>query len=439
MQGKDTLARLRNGELAGIKRLDLSCGLTEFPCEIFALADSLEILNLSGNRLSSLPDDLWRLHQMQIIFCSDNLFTQLPVVLGNCAALTMIGFKANQIVDVPAESIPKSLRWLVLTDNQIGELPASIGACAGLQKLMLAGNQLTSLPAEMAACQQLELIRLAANQLHGLPEWLLKLPKLSWLALGGNPLNKGFESDRAVGNEGVQIAWSDLEVGELLGEGASGTIYRAQHTQPSGINNVALKLFKGEVTSDGLPQTEMAVCRAAGSHANLIGVHGQLIEHPEQMQGLVVPLIEPQFTILAQPPSLTSCTRDVYAQTLVLEFATALSIARSIASAALHLHQQGILHGDLYAHNILHDVAGHAYLGDFGAASFYAQTAPQAELEKIEVRAFGVLLAELLERIKWCGDEAKDQLQDLAAQCCQVHVLQRPRFVEVLHRLDALL
>ena len=67
-QCHDTLTRLQNGELTGIKRLDLSCGLTEFPREIFALADSLEVLNLSGNQLSSLPDDLWRLHKMQIIF-----------------------------------------------------------------------------------------------------------------------------------------------------------------------------------------------------------------------------------------------------------------------------------------------------------------------------------------------------------------------------------
>ena len=44
----DTLAQLRAGQLAGIKRLDLSCGLTEFPREIFDLADSLEILNLSA-------------------------------------------------------------------------------------------------------------------------------------------------------------------------------------------------------------------------------------------------------------------------------------------------------------------------------------------------------------------------------------------------------
>ncbi|GAB3381440.1 hypothetical protein GCM10027514_21170 [Azotobacter armeniacus] len=44
-------------QLAGSTRLDLSADLHELPDEIFALADSLEILNLSGNRLTSLPAD----------------------------------------------------------------------------------------------------------------------------------------------------------------------------------------------------------------------------------------------------------------------------------------------------------------------------------------------------------------------------------------------
>ena len=48
----NTLAALRAGRLAGATRLDLSCGLAEFPHEIFDLADSLEILNLSGNALA---------------------------------------------------------------------------------------------------------------------------------------------------------------------------------------------------------------------------------------------------------------------------------------------------------------------------------------------------------------------------------------------------
>ena len=51
-----TLAALRSGQLQGITRLDLACNLQQFPPEIFALADTLEVLNLSGNALSALPD-----------------------------------------------------------------------------------------------------------------------------------------------------------------------------------------------------------------------------------------------------------------------------------------------------------------------------------------------------------------------------------------------
>ncbi len=39
----NTLEDLRAGKLAGSRRLKLACGLTEFPREIFALADTLEI------------------------------------------------------------------------------------------------------------------------------------------------------------------------------------------------------------------------------------------------------------------------------------------------------------------------------------------------------------------------------------------------------------
>ena len=92
-----TLEQLRAGALTGVQRLQMRGGLTEFPREIFDLADSLEILDLSGNALSSLPDDLPRLHKLRIIFCSDNQFSELPAVLGACPALTMVGFKANRI------------------------------------------------------------------------------------------------------------------------------------------------------------------------------------------------------------------------------------------------------------------------------------------------------------------------------------------------------
>ncbi|MCY7368864.1 MAG: leucine-rich repeat domain-containing protein [Chamaesiphon sp.] len=77
----ETIDLLRCGQLQGIKRLDLAAGLTEFPIEIFDLADSLEILNLSDNQLRSLPADLGRLTNLKVIFLSNNEFEEVPAIL----------------------------------------------------------------------------------------------------------------------------------------------------------------------------------------------------------------------------------------------------------------------------------------------------------------------------------------------------------------------
>jgi len=532
----DTLAQLRAGTLAGIRRLDLSCGLTHFPPEIFQLADTLEVLNLSGNALHSLPDDLGRLRHLRVLFCSDNRFTELPASIGQCRQLDILGFKANQIRHVPAEALPPSLRWLILTDNCIEQLPDTLGECAGLQKLMLAGNRLHHLPATLAACTQLELLRISANRLRALPDWLLALPRLAWLAYAGNPLDAGRadstgltgsgeladsidsgaradlaelaeraeladsidsvelagRADSAELTESMQlsasaapsirdIAWDSLFLQETLGEGASGVIYRALWSDPADSAQppqpVAVKLFKGHVTSDGSPLDELAACLAAGSHAHLIGAQGQISGAPEGRAGLLMALIAPSFENLAGPPSLASCTRDCYATERRFGLSVALRIANGIASAAAHLHARQLLHGDLYGHNILYNGEGGCLLGDFGAASFYpgsatgqlqsqdqaqvksqsqgqgqgqgetwaqqaqqthatAPTPTQAQaqaqaLQRIEVRAFGILLGELLDRCDSRATTALEHWCSLQRRCTQAAVLARPSFAQI--------
>ncbi len=413
----DTLARLRAGQLAGTTRLDLrGCHLSEVPPEVFALADTLERLDLSDNALQSLPDEFARLHKLRILFCSDNAFTALPAVLGRCPSLDIIGFKANRIAHVPAQALPPSLRWLILTDNRIVELPETLGNCPRLQKLMLAGNQLQRLPASIAACRRLELARLAANQFEtaqaALPVGLLALPRLAWLAHAGNPFSQAREAASEQAQSSPAIAWSALQLQEVLGSGASGVIHAAhwkRDGQPP--QAVAVKLFKGAMTSDGLPRSEMAASMAAGAHPHLVGVEGRLSGHPEGSQGLVLRRIPPGLRNLAEPPSLVSCTRDVYASKLWLGADHALAIARGMVSALGHLHQRGLAHGDLYGHNILVDARGHSLLGDFGAASFLPVDDPcRADaLRQIDRRALGVLIAELAQRCDSPG--ALDGLQ----------------------------
>lgn len=437
----DTLAQLRAGRLSGTTRLNLACGLTKFPREIFDLADSLEILDLSGNQLDTLPEDLHRLSRLRVLFCSDNRFTELPECLGRCTALTMVGFKANRIERVSGAALPPLLRWLILTDNRISQLPDELGQRPLLQKLMLAGNRLQQLPHSLGQCQRLELLRIAANQLTELPQWLLQLPSLSWLAYAGNPLEAQAEATALAAT--TPIDWSQLSVRQPLGEGASGVIHQALWQPPGHMpRNVAVKLYKGQMTSDGSPLHEMHACITAGRHPNLIDVLGQVAGHPEQQAGLVMALVEPSYRNLAGLPSLTSCTRDVYADDLRLDAPVALRIAHGIASVAAHLHRQGITHGDLYGHNILYNDQGDCLLGDFGAASFHATTdnLQTRALQRLEVRAFGILLGELLARIEPAlGAADLARLQDLQVRCCQPDVLGRPGFEEIeglLSRLD---
>jgi hypothetical protein len=434
-----TLTALRSGQLKGITRLDLACDLQEFPREIFELADSLEVLNLSGNALSALPDDLSRLSKLRVIFCSDNRFTQLPEVLSSCVQLEMVGFKANRIREVAAAAISPGLRWLILTDNQISELPDSIGSCARLQKLMLAGNQLADLPEAMRGCVGLELLRISANQFQALPEWLLQLPRLTWLAFGGNPVSA---APQAPSPAVARAQWADLVLGEKLGEGASGVIHKA-HWQPSpqeAGHPVAVKLFKGTVTSDGFPAEEMAACLAAGDHAHLIGVMGVLTGHPAGTSGLVMPWIDPEFRNLAGPPNLATCTRDIYGEGQRFSLPLVLDLAKGLAAVGEHLHARGISHGDFYAHNVLYRPEGGCFLGDFGAASFYPpQTSGGANpFEALEVRAFGCLLGELLERSEPELDVRLPSLNALQLRCVAPVAASRPRFVELVATLEAL-
>jgi Protein tyrosine and serine/threonine kinase/Leucine rich repeat len=445
--GRTILDKLRAGQLAGTVRLDLACGLTEFPCEIFDLADSLEILNLSGNALSSLPDDLPRLDKLRILFCSGNQFTKLPEVLGQCKQLTMLGFKANQISHVPEAALAPSLQWLILTDNRIRQLPHSIGQCKQMQKLMLAGNQLSDLPVELAACTRLELLRLSANQFTVLPPWLLGMPNLAWLALAGNPITDGFETNRQA-RQINDIDWQNITLGRQLGEGASGVIYQAKLQKTEGATeDVAVKLFKSAVTSDGLPRCEMAACMAVDAHPHVVSSMGRIVEHPDGIQGLVMPLIAPRFNNLAAPPSLTSCTRDVYASDRVSTLDVALRIAQGVASAAGHLHACGLIHGDVYGHNILVDATGACMLGDFGAAAFLPtdDTDTAQALQHLEVRAFGILLGELLALCKPLTPQDTALTSTLAAlgvlqqQCTQKAVSHRPDFEDIERQLTALM
>jgi len=425
-----TLSQLHSGELKGTKALRLSCGLTVFPSGIFELADTLELLDLTGNELSSLPQGMDRFKKLKIILLSNNAFVEFPNGLKDCPSLEMIGLKANRIESIEEGAFPPLLRWLILTDNRIASLPLSIGKCRRLQKLMLAGNKLKNIPEEMANCQNLELLRLSANEIDQLPDWLFSLKRLSWLAYSGNPCAVIHAKAE---EKGITIEWSDLVLLDLLGEGASGHISKAIW---KGEKEVAVKLYKGAVTSDGLPEDEMSACLSADTHAHLVPVLGKVKGHPAGKQALLLEFIPTGFKNLGGPPSFETCTRDTFKEGTFFSPARLVKIAKGMASVSTHLHSKGIMHGDLYAHNILVDENDHVLFGDFGAATRYHRTDAKRAflLERVEVRAFGSLLDDLLPHAVSTSNadlELVTEIKKIRDACWDDLISQRPDFEEI--------
>ncbi|MBA6351605.1 leucine-rich repeat-containing protein kinase family protein [Colwellia sp. BRX9-1] len=432
-----TLAQLNSGKYSDITHLTLSENLTEFPQKIFSLANSLEVLDLANNKLTALPCEFSSMKKLKILFLTNNNFKSIPEVLAACPQLEMISFKGNQLSRVDEDVLPTGTRWLILTDNKISALPHSVGKLSRLQKLALAGNQLQQLPDSMQNCKNLELIRLSANQLVTLPDWLFQLPKLAWLAFSGNKLTR---SVQPVIDQMTSVSQQDFQLKQKLGEGASGIIHQATWlTKPITIDSdddIAVKIFKGEITSDGYPIDELNNCLQAGEHKNLIKVIAKIMS--KEQLALIMELIPQRFYNLGLPPSLTSCTRDTFPKSATLTTSQIIKIVLSMADTLRHLHENKVSHGDIYAHNTMVDENANMLFGDFGAASNLKvlPATQQKAMQAIEVRALGCLLDDLLPLSVHLENTAQYQaLLIIKERCMQADTFKRPTFIAIVEQL----
>ncbi|KAK4701844.1 hypothetical protein P7C70_g4381, partial [Phenoliferia sp. Uapishka_3] len=438
----EALAQLRSGSLPALTvELSLrSCSLSTLPHELSSLSSTLTHLDLSSNPITSLPSPskfpYASFTSLKIIFFSDCNFSSFPAELALFPSLSMISFRGNGMKEIPEGALPDGLRWLILTNNEIEKLPGDIGRCGQLEKVMCAGNRLRTLPDSMRECNKLALLRISCNDIERIPDWLFEMPNLAFLAFSGNPCTTPSSSSTSPASETLCIPTSELTIGSILGQGASGIISNATYNSTP----VAVKIFKSStITSDGSPADEMAAALRAGRHSNLVSVLGQLVSSTGP-PGIVLELVPPSYTVLGGSPSFSSCTRDIYPPSSArLSEVSARALLGGIAAAANHLHKVGVFHGDLYAHNILVDKEGHALLGDFGAATIYGRKHEKSgDIERLEVLAFGHLVEDVLGLLEVKEGRFLERLKVLHERCVGKVVVERPGFEEVVKALGEL-
>jgi Leucine-rich repeat (LRR) protein len=169
--------------------------LTSLPTT-FSNLTNLKRLDLSSNQLSILPFGMNNLTNLEYLDLKQNQLPDFPSSLTKCNSLRYLNLNGNNLIFIP-ETVGDltSLVELRLDNNffnrfdkKIKLLPESIGKLVNLKILTLRDNVIESLPSSIGNLKNLELLDLRDNLLSSLPESICSMPKLTYLDLKTNEL-----------------------------------------------------------------------------------------------------------------------------------------------------------------------------------------------------------------------------------------------------------
>ena len=147
----------------------------------------LNWLNLSGNNLEAIPDEIFEINTLKSLYLTDNLIATINSDIEKLTSLENLFLANNTIVDVPQELLTLSgLRKLHIDYNEISNLPRDLGNFISLEELILTGNNLNALPQSTSQLTRLRTLNLRENEFTDFPEVITSLQELSVLAMDDN-------------------------------------------------------------------------------------------------------------------------------------------------------------------------------------------------------------------------------------------------------------
>ncbi|KAF6814216.1 conserved leucine-rich repeat protein [Colletotrichum musicola] len=203
-------------EVTPLRDLKLANNLLYGPLDSsFAKLQNLEIFDLHGNNVSSLPEGIENLSRLRILNLSDNSFESLP--FANLAKLPLTELVANknklsgtlieqgvealsnlQMLDLSSNQITHlvasgstirlpSVHQIVLSMNRLKELP-DVTSWTALMTLTANENAIQEFPTGFTKLEKLRNVDFTSNDIRVVPPEISRMDNLTMIRLSGNPL-----------------------------------------------------------------------------------------------------------------------------------------------------------------------------------------------------------------------------------------------------------